>query len=86
MASKSSVKTILKVEKVPMAIQAISLVAEEVADDMYKHGTMNFKGTILQTGVSITFRDDQDFCVITFHSEKNTVRPSFHTYRYRYND
>ena len=37
MASKSSVKTILKVEKVPMAIQAISLVAEEVADDMYKH-------------------------------------------------
>lgn len=83
MAIKSNVKTVLKVEKVPMEIERISAAAEGIARDMVNSGTMSFKGTILNTCVSIRFREDQDFCVITFHSEIDGVTPSFHTYRFR---
>ena len=83
MAIKSNVKTLLKVDKVPMEIERISAAAEGIARDMDNSGTMSFKGTILNTCVSIRFREDQDFCVITFHTESDAVTPSFHTYRFR---
>ena len=83
MAIKSNVKTVLKVEKVPMEIERISAAAEGIARDMVNSGTMSFKGTILNTCVSIRFREDQDFCAITFHTESDEVTPSFHTYRFR---
>ena len=67
MAIKSNVKSVLKVEKVPMDIAGISLLAEALATEMAANG----------------FREDQDFCAITFHSESNAITPSFHTYRFR---
>lgn len=83
MAIKSNVKSVLKVEKVPMDIEGISLIAEALATEMAANGTMKMKTTIKNTSVSIGFREDQDFCAITFHSESNAITPSFHTYRFR---
>jgi len=83
MAIKSNVKSVLKVEKVPMDIEGISPIAEALATEMAANGTMKMKTTIKNTSVSIGFREDQDFCAITFHSESNAITPSFHTYRFR---